>query len=134
MKVMLDTNVLISALKSGTGTCADVLRAVLTMHRLAVGSTVLAECERVLVEKLKVPAPRAMEVVAFLARQAEVIQPTDPAAWPLRDPDDRWVVAAALEGKVDVLVTGDSDILDEPQAELRTLSPKQFLERQDRHA
>ena len=134
MKVMLDTNVLISALTSGTGTCADVLRAVLATHRLAIGSTVLAECERVLAERMKVSAPRARETVAFLARQAEVIQPADPASWPLRDPDDRWVVAAALEGQVDVLVTGDNDILDEPQTELRTLSPRQFLERQDRHA
>ncbi len=130
MKVLLDTNVLISALTSGTGTCADVLRAVLATHRLAVGSTVLAECERVLVEKMKVPAPRARGAIAFLARQAEVIQPTKPATWPLRDPDDRWVVAAALEGKVDVLITGDSDILDEPRTELKTLSPRQFLEQQ----
>lgn len=130
MKVMLDTNVLISALKSDTGTCAEVLLAVLATHRLVLGDTVLDECERVLVEKMKAPAPRARDAVAFLARQAELIQPTNAATWPLRDPDDRWVVAAALEGNVDVLVTGDSDILDEPQTELRTLSPKQFLEQQ----
>ena len=129
MKVMLDTNVLISALKSGVGTCADVLRAVLATHHLAVGSTVLEECERVLVEKMKLPAPRAREAVASIAHQAEVIQPTGPATWPLRDADDRWVVAAALAGKVDVLITGDDDILDEPQTELRTLSPRQFLDR-----
>lgn len=128
MKVMLDTNVLISALTGRAGACADVLKAVLSAHSLAVGSTVLAECERVLIEKMRVPAPRARDSVAFLARQAEVIQPTQRAAWPLRDPDDRWIVAAALEGNVDVLVTGDSDILDEPQTELKTLSPRQFLE------
>ena len=132
MKVMLDTNVLVAALRSSNGTCADVLRAVLATHRVAVGSTVLAECERVLVEKMKVPAPRAQEAVAFLARHAEVVQPTKPATWPLRDPDDRWVVAAALEAHADVLITGDSDILDEHQTELRTLSPRQFLEHHDR--
>lgn len=130
MKVLLDTNVLIAALKSSTGTCADVLRAVLTTHRLVVGNTVIAECERVLVEKMKMPAPRAREVVASLARHAEVIRPIKPAMWPLRDPDDRWVVAAALEGKVDVLVTGDRDILDECQTEIKVLSPRQFLEQQ----
>lgn len=134
MKVMLDTNVLISALKSGTGTCAEVLQVVLATHRLAVGTTILAECERVLVEKMKVPAPRARAVVTFLASQAEVIQPAEPATWPLSDADDRWVVAAALEGHVDVLITGDSDILDEAGSDLRTLTPRQFLERHGSHA
>ena len=35
-----------------------------------------------------------------------------PAAWPDTDPDDRWIVAAALAGSADVLVTGDRDLLD----------------------
>ena len=130
MKVMLDNNVLVSAFISRAGICAEALQAVLTTHRLVLGSTVLVEYERVLAKKMRVPAPRARDAVTFLASQAEVIQPTKPATWPLRDPDDRWVVAAALEGHVDVLITGDRDILDDPQTELRTLRPQEFLEQQ----
>ena len=75
-----------------------------------------------------VSATRASAAVSFLVQQAEVIRPDEPATWPQRDPDDRWIVAAALEGKVDALVTGDSDILDEPQDELKILTPRQALE------
>jgi len=30
---------------------------------------------------------------------------------PIRDPDDRWIVASAAAGRADVLVTGDKDLL-----------------------
>ena len=129
MKVMLDTNVLAPALASPSrGVCAAVLNAVLAGHELVMGDKVLEECERVLVEKLGVSAARAGAAISFLVRHAEVIRPAEPATWPQRDPDDRWIVAAALEGKVDALVTGDGDILDERQDELKILTPRQALE------
>ncbi len=105
-----------------------MLEAVLGRHDLVVGSTVLVELERVLIKKMEVPAQRARETVTFLVNQAEVVQPIRPAAWPLRDPDDRWVVAAALNGNVDMLVSGDGDILDDPQTELDTVAPAKFLD------
>lgn len=136
MRVMLDTNVLVSAFAfSGAGVCSQVLRAVLAGHHLAIGATALAECERVLAEKMKVPDQRVRGAITFLTHHADVIQPTEAATWPRRDPDDRWIVAAALEGKVDVLVSGDKDILEERQTELKTTSPAQFLELlRERHA
>ena len=121
MKVMLDTNVLVSALSHpARGVCADVLQNVLARHHLVLARQILVELERVLVRKLKVPVPQARKMVAFVDAHATVVEPTGPAAWPVRDADDRWIVGAALEDGVDLLVTGDSDILDEPQTELKT--------------
>lgn len=137
MRVMLDTNVLVPALApSRLGVCAQVLWAVVAGHHLVVGTTGLAECERVLAKKkMKAPAQRVRGAIAFLTHHAEVIRPTEAAAWPRRDPDDRWIVAAALEGRVDVLVSGDKDILEERQTELKTTSPAHFLDLlRDRHA
>lgn len=129
MKVMLDTNVLAPGLASPSrGVCAAVLNAVLAAHELAVSTKALEECERVLIKKMRVQETHARAAISFLVRHAEVIRPTEPATWPLRDQDDRWIVAAALEGNVDALITGDSDILDDPQDELDVFNPRQFLE------
>lgn len=127
MRVMLDTNVLVSAFWT-RGVCADVLAAVLTDHEFVVAHQTTLELEHVLVEKMAVPATRAREIVAFIADKAEVVESTRPAAWPLRDPDDRWIVAAALDHGIDMLVTGDKDILDDPQTALKAIRPGAFLD------
>ena len=50
-------------------------------------------------------------VRAFIREHGEVIVPALPAPWPENDPDDRWLVAAALVGSADLLVTGDKDLI-----------------------
>ncbi|MHB8404778.1 MAG: hypothetical protein ACYDCJ_05070 [Gammaproteobacteria bacterium] len=48
----------------------------------------------------------------MLSSQALVIpKPESPATVGEHDPDDEWVIAPALRGKADVLVTGDKDML-----------------------
>ena len=128
MRVLLDTNVLVAAFAT-RGICQDVLRTVLAEHRLLVGETVLEELERILADKLRTPAPRVREVVTFIREHADVVVPASPAPWPENDLDDRWVVAAALQGSADVLVTGDRDILDAKDAAgVRVVTPRGFWE------
>ncbi|HSA85321.1 MAG TPA: putative toxin-antitoxin system toxin component, PIN family, partial [Nitrospira sp.] len=40
-----------------------------------------------------------------------VPKPAKPSPLLIRDPDDRWVLASAIEGHADLLVTGDQDLL-----------------------
>ena len=54
----------------------------------------------------------------------------------IRDPDDAAVVGAALAGKVDVIVTGDRDLLDEEglrswlrDRDVGVLTPRELLDR-----
>lgn len=45
----------------------------------------------------------------------------------VRDSDDGWVLANARAGNIDVLVTGDSDLLNiRDQAGLRIVTPREF--------
>ena len=128
MRVRLDTNVLVAAFAT-RGICQDVFRIVLAEHELVVGESVLEELERVLADKLRIPARRVREIVTFIREHAEVVAPVAPAPWPVNDPDDRWIVAAALEGSVDVLVTGDGDILEAGgPARFRVVTPRGFWE------
>ena len=128
MRVLLDTNVLVAAFAT-RGICQDVFRTVLAEHQLLVGEAVLEELERVLTDKLRTPVLRAREIVTFIRDHGEVVAPVAPAGWPANDPDDRWIVAAALEGSADVLVTGDNDILKAGNAaKFRVVSPRGFWE------
>ena len=46
-----------------------------------------------------------------------------------RDADDDWVLATAIAGKADVIVTGDEDLLVLKQhADIPIISPRLFLE------
>ena len=128
MRILLDTNVLVAAFAT-RGFCLDILLLVLAEHRLVVGETIVEELERILGEKLRLPATRVREVVGFVRDQADIVTPVAPATWPDTDPADRWIAAAAIVGAVDVLVTGDRDLLDaRPAAGLRIVTPRGLWE------
>ena len=128
MRVFLDTNVLVAAYATH-GLCEDIFRVTLAEHELVVSETVLTEFERVLVQKLHLPPLRAKTLSSILRRQADVVEPAAPAVWPKRDPDDRWVVAAAIEGGADFLVTGDRDLLEvAAEVTVSIVSPRAFWE------
>lgn len=110
MRVFFDTNVLVSAF-TARGLCADLYRIALLHHDLIVGEFVLQELDRVLRTRFHVSAAQAAAVRAHLAQRTVVPMPTAPSPIPVADPDDAWVLASAEAGEVELLVTGDSDLL-----------------------
>jgi uncharacterized protein len=128
VRVCLDTNVLVAAFAT-RGLCADVLRAVLTEHELVLGEVILAEFRRALKTKLKVPADRIASAEAAFNTIDILPKPEKPSTLKIRDPDDRWILATALAGSADVLVTGDKAILAvADDAPLLILEPRAFWE------
>ena len=128
MRVCLDTNVLVAAFAT-RGLCADVFRTVLAEHDLVIGDVVLAELRRVLSTKFKIPADRLDAIGAVFAPFPIIPKPGEPATNVVRDAADRWIVATAVAGNADVLVTGDHDLLDvRNQLPVRTLEPRAFWE------
>ena len=126
MRVFLDTNVLVAAFAT-RGLCADVMRAVLAEHQLITGEVVLAELRDVLDRRIKLPAATVTDIMALLRAQEVVPRPRKPSDVPVRDPDDRWILASATAGHADVLVTGDHDLLAVAEgAPLPILDPRGF--------
>ena len=125
MRVLLDTNVLVSAF-AARGLCADLLRFALLEHDLIVAEVVLAELRRNLRDKVRLPASTITAIDTFLRERSVIPKPRKHLSLGTRDRDDEWVVASAVEGRADVLVTGDLDLLEFADPPLRILSPRGF--------
>jgi len=129
MRVLLDTNVLVSALAS-RGLCADVFRAVIAGHELVVAPPLLAELRRVLQTKFRVPAEAVADALWLLEQDAIAADPEPATDVELKDRSDVPILSAATNGQADVLVTGDRELLAVRRVgKLRILSPRQFWER-----
>ena len=110
MRVFFDTNVLISAF-AARGLCADLMRVVLAEHELMTGEVNLNELRRVLRERFKAPVAQVDRVEAILRDHTIIEKPAALLSLRVRDPDDAWVLASAVAGDAQLLVTGDQDLL-----------------------
>jgi uncharacterized protein len=128
VRILLDTNVLASALAT-RGLCADVLRVVLSDHELVVPEVVLGELRRVLQNRFKMPRTLAGEIEDFLREHDVVPKPNSPGPVRLRDASDEWIVASAIAGRADLIISGDGDLLVVGSGgPVPVLSPRQFWE------
>ena len=93
------------------GLCADVFRTVLTEHDLVLGEVTLVELRRALGSRLKLSEDRIAMVEIAPGNIPVVPRPARPNPIELRDPPDRWIIATALDGAADVIVTGDRDLI-----------------------
>jgi putative PIN family toxin of toxin-antitoxin system len=113
-RVVIDTNVLISSLFFTTSTPARAVDKAVTKAQLVATTETLRE----LIEKLHSPKfdryvrrerrDALLERVASLVEIIDVLQSIRAS----RDPKDNKFLEAAVNGRADVIVTGDKDLLD----------------------
>ena len=126
MRVVFDTNVLISALVYG-GLPRELLTSVFRGEVTLVTSTVLMdELEEVLVARFAHDPSLARTVRAEIEMLAEVVDVSD-LARVARDPDDDAVLAVAIAGEASAIVTGDRDLLVLAEHHgIRIVTPRDF--------
>jgi putative PIN family toxin of toxin-antitoxin system len=110
VKVVLDTNVLISGLAAHGG-CAELLEHVIEDHQLVLSEHILAELERVMVSKLGFSKVHVERAAALLRRTAQLVDAHSPYPALCRDPDDDAILALVQAATPACLVTGDKDLL-----------------------
>jgi len=126
VRVFFDTNVLIAAFAT-RGLCADLFAHVLLEHELVVGEVVLDELREKLRTKIKLPKKAIDEIEALLREGIVIEKPKKHLGLKITDPDDEWVVASAVAGAADVLVTGDSAVLKvASRAPVKIINPRGF--------
>jgi putative PIN family toxin of toxin-antitoxin system len=125
--VLLDTNVLVSAILFGGLPNECLRRGLAGEFELVTSAGLLDELERILRERFGLPAEAVAFVRGDLELAAEVIAPTHIEAVS-RDPADDLVLAVAKEGRVDRIVTGDQDLLALGQhAQAGIVTPRSFV-------
>jgi putative PIN family toxin of toxin-antitoxin system len=131
VRVVFDTNVLYSAL-AAKGFCEEVVDEAVAECDIVWSDPLKQELESLLTRLYKIgPATRvALEAYVDLC---EFVEPEPLDKRVCRDKDDDVVLATALAGKADVIVTGDEDLLVLKKFHgIEILSPRKFLERLNR--
>ena len=113
MRIMCDTNVLISGILFPNSVPSNVLRHVAEQERLVLATYVIDELRRVFQKKF----PDKTDSLERYLERGEFELFVTPKEWQLvvpliRDLKDKPVLASAILADVDILITGDKDFAD----------------------
>lgn len=126
MKILLDTNVLIAAFISH-GACNDLFEHCALHHEVVASEFILDEFRDKLVSKFGFGRAEAAQAVDLLLSRICMVSPKAPQRVVAADPDDDNIIAAALAGGCECIITGDKALLALKEHEqIRIISPSQF--------
>ena len=132
-RIVIDTNVLISSLFLATSTPAQAVDKAVTNAQLVATPETLRE----LIEKLHSPKfdryVRRERRDALLERVAPLVEIIDvlQSIRASRDPKDDKFIEAAVNGRANVIVTGDNDLLDlNPFRGIAIVTPAAYVARE----
>lgn len=128
MKVILDTNILLSAFLTD-GICARILKRARHKHfSFILIEPVLDEAKRLLKNKFSLTVTEIDFFVSVLLESAEMIyHPEGTLSGVCRDPDDDIILLCAAETKSEFLVTGDNDLLVlKEYKDTKLINPREF--------
>jgi len=134
MRVVLDANVLISAVISEKGNPAEILRRWEKQEfDLVISPPILEEVERVIhypriQEKYNLPEEEVEEFLDLICGQTILVEPQMKLKVIERDPEDNRYLECATTGGADYIVSGDDHLLGlESYEGVEILSPTGFL-------
>ena len=124
MRVVLDTNVLLSALAFPGSKPDQVLQRVRRGEvELFLSPFILAEFERILRDKFRFTKRQTDERVTAIRHMATLVEPTERITLVATKDDDNRILECALAARADYLVTGDKEHL----LPLRSVGPTQIV-------
>ena len=129
MRVVADTNVLISALLFGGVSDQVFLAGLRGEIQLITSDPLLKELERILKNKFKLDVQLVRGVIEEVRNVAEVVEVSSHINVISHPEDDNRVLECAVDGKADFIVTGDTKHIL-PLKEFRgikILSPSEFI-------
>lgn len=128
MRVVFDTNVIVAGILA-EGLCREIVETHLPEHTAILSRRLWNELLEKLREKFDL-GPDELPFLSLYQRHATWVDPLPLDERVCRDSDDDWVLATALAGKAEAIVSGDEDLLTLRLFQgVAILGPRQFLER-----
>ena len=126
MRILIDTNILFSALLFPLSTPAKALHKAIEEHFIVLCDQNILELKVILSRK----APELLsDADVFLAEfPFELIPAVDNAEKLIRDAEDQPILNAAIISDVDIIITGDKDFLTLDIDHPRCITAATFLE------
>ena len=130
MRVVVDTNVIVSGLVA-EGVCRDIVKRYLPACDLITSPALLDELAKTMRDKFGLN-PADLPLLKIYADTATVVK-SQPLSSPVcRDKDDDELLATALAGEAEIILSGDKDLLTLREFQgIKILSPRQFAELMD---
>jgi putative PIN family toxin of toxin-antitoxin system len=129
MRIVFDTNIVVSAMLSPSGTAADALRLAMNRHvQLCASEVILEEYEEVL-RRPKFRRPPAVVSASLKAIRAvaELVEPAITVTASTDDADNRFLECAEA-AKADCLVTGNTQHFPAEWRRTRVITARQLVE------
>jgi putative PIN family toxin of toxin-antitoxin system len=133
MRVLIDTNILISAALNPQGSAAKAyFKATESPYEPVLCDYCIDEFKRVIRNKLPKLIKEADSFLAVVLLTAQIIS-TPPDSQKvaeealIRDINDMPIIRAAVLDKVDIILTGDKDFLESGIKNPRIVAPAEFL-------
>jgi len=133
IRAVLDTNLLVSYLLTHRPPIATLIDKHLSQEHfvLVTAAVLLEELDRVLryprLQRYYSEETRT-RYIALIAALSEVVEMPESVPRICRDPDDDWVIACAVAGEANYIISGDRDLLALRRVgEIPILSAAQFL-------
>ena len=131
MRVLIDTNILISAALYPNGVPFQAyVKAVTVPNKGLVCEQNIDELHRIFNRKFPTRMAVLGQFLAIALMTLEVVPTPDeeePAEQKVRDAMDRPILRAAIQAKADVLLTGDKDFLESGITNPKIMTASQFL-------
>ena len=129
IRVVLDTNIIISSVFWKGNPHEVVRRGLLREYKLVTSAEILDEAVNKLRHKFRFPEEGIQELVDILLACCHVVEPTSKFDV-VRDKSDNKIIECAFDSKADYIVTGDPDLLDLKEFRgIRIVTAKEFLEK-----
>jgi putative PIN family toxin of toxin-antitoxin system len=126
VRLVFETNVIVAGIVA-EGLCREILEIHVPEHTVLLSDDLWNELVSTLRRKFDL-APDDLPILALYRQHAQWCESTRLEEPVCRDPDDDRVLATALAGEAEAIVTGDADLLTlGSYAGVAILSPRDFL-------